>query len=262
MPTQNLHEIRIVSGYKIYHYNEVSSTNDVAKEIAKKTKEPKTVIIAETQTYARGRHRRHWVSPRGGIWLSILLRPRVTPEEATKLTFITATAVAGAIQNTLGLATEVKWPNDVLFNRRKLCGILTEASIKENAVEYVVVGIGINANIDLQSFPNSLQKSVTTLKHELGYEINCETLTNDLIQSFDKRYKRLQKGMWGALLQEWRGLAKFLGGKVVVTSFAETLVGKALDVDADGALIIELQDGVLKKVVAGDVKQVVLSTRG
>jgi BirA family biotin operon repressor/biotin-[acetyl-CoA-carboxylase] ligase len=262
MSTQNLHQIRTFSGYKIYQYNEVSSTNDVAKEIARRTQERKAVITAETQTHARGRHRRHWVSPRGGIWLSVLLRPRVTPEEATKLTFITATAVAGAIQNTLGLATEVKWPNDVLVNRRKLCGILTEASTRENAVEFVVVGVGINANIDLQSFPNSLHESVTTLKHELDHEINCETLANDFIQSFDQRYTRLQRGTWDALLQEWRGLAKFLGGKVVVTSFAETLVGKALDVDADGALIIELQDGMLKRVVAGDVKQVALLTSG
>ena len=262
MPTQSLHEIRTISSYKIHHYGKVSSTNDVAKEIARKTQEPKIVIIAETQTHARGRHRRHWVSPRGGIWLSILLRPRVTPKEATKLTFITATAVAESIQNTLDLATEVKWPNDVLVNRRKLCGILTEASTRENAVEFVVVGIGINANIDLQSLPSDLQKSVTTLKHELAHEINRETLTKDLIQSFDQRYRRLQKGMWGALLQEWRGFAKFLGGKVVVTSFAETIVGKALDVDADGALIIKLQDGALKKVVAGDVSQVALSTFG
>jgi BirA family biotin operon repressor/biotin-[acetyl-CoA-carboxylase] ligase len=262
MPTQHLHEMRRVSGYKVYHYDEVSSTNDVAKEIAKRTRVQKTVIIAETQTHAQGRHRRHWVSPRGGIWLSILLRPRVTPKEATKLTFITATAVAGTIQSTLGLATEVKWPNDVLVDRRKLCGILTQASTRENVVECVVVGIGINANIDLQSFPKTLQKSVTTLKQELGCEINRETLTMNLIQSFDQRYKHLQKGMWSALLQEWRGLAKFLGEKVVVASFAETLVGKALDVDADGALTIRLQNGALKRVVAGDVKLVALSSGG
>ena len=262
MPTQNLYEIRAISGYKVYYYDEVPSTNDVAKEIAKRTREQKAVIIAESQTHARGRNRRHWISPRGGIWLSILLRPKVTPEEATKLTFITATAVAGTLQNTLGLATEVKWPNDVLLNRRKLCGILTEASTRENVAECVIVGIGINANIDLQSFPNNLQDSVTTLKHELGCEINRETLTRNLIQSFDQRYKRLRRGMWNALLQEWKGLAKFLGEKVVVTSFAETLVGKALDVDADGALIIKLQNGALKKVVAADVKPVALSSSG
>jgi BirA family biotin operon repressor/biotin-[acetyl-CoA-carboxylase] ligase len=262
MPTQHHYGIRTISGYKVYYYDEVPSTNDVAKETAERTQEQKAVIIAESQTHARGRHRRHWVSPRGGIWLSILLRPRVTPGEATKLTFITATAVAETLQNTLGLATELKWPNDILVNRRKLCGILTEASTRENVVECVVVGIGINANIDLEFFPNNLQKSVTTLKHELGCEINRETLTRNLIQSFDQRYKHLQKGMWSALLQEWRGLAKFLGGMVVVTSFAETLVGKAFDVDADGALIIKLQNGALKKMVAGDVKLVALSTGG
>jgi BirA family biotin operon repressor/biotin-[acetyl-CoA-carboxylase] ligase len=262
MPTQGLQEIRTFSGYKVYYYDEVPSTNDVAKEIAKRTREQNTVIVAETQTHARGRQGRHWVSPRGGIWLSILPSPRVTPNEATKLTFIAATAVAGTIQSTLGLATEVKWPNDILVNRRKLCGILTEASIRENAVECVVVGIGINANIDLEFFSSDLQKSVTTLKHELGCEIDCETLTMRLIQSFDQQYKRLQKGMWSALLQEWRSLAEFLGEKVVVTSFAETLVGMALDVDADGALIIRLQNGALKRVVAGDVKLVDLLSSG
>ena len=262
MPTFSLPKIGSILDYMTYHYDEVPSTNDVAKELAKRAREQKAIIIADTQTSARGRHGRHWISPTGGVWLSFLLRPQITPEKITRLTFIAATAAARTIQDTLDLAAEVKWPNDVLVNRKKLCGILTEATTRNNTVEYVVVGIGINANMGLQAFPDSLQESVTTLEHELSYETDCEALTRDLTQRFDQRYKRLQKGMWPTLLQEWRSLARFLGETVMVTSYAETLVGKALDLDTEGALMIRLQNGTLKKVVTGDVALVAISPSG
>lgn len=240
-------------GFKIYHYNNVSSTNDIAKEIAKKNNEEKIVILAETQKCGKGRLGRQWISPKGGLWLSIILRPQISPKEALKLTFITSSAVAETIKAMWGLETEVKWPNDVLVNGKKICGILTETSTKENIAEFVVVGVGINANIDLKSFPSNLRDTVTSLKHELGCEIKRNALTKNILQNFEHRYKRLRKGLWSVLLQEWKSLATFFGEQVEVTSFDEVLVGEAWDVDKDGALIIRLEDGVLKKVVIGDV---------
>jgi BirA family biotin operon repressor/biotin-[acetyl-CoA-carboxylase] ligase len=250
----NPHKIQsAVLGYKIYHYDNVPSTNEVAKEIAKKGSEEKIVVLSETQTSGKGRLGRSWISPKGGLWLSIVMRPRISLKEALKLTFITSSAVAKTIQQMFGLKTEVKWPNDVLVKGRKICGILTETSTRESTVEFVVIGVGINANIDLKFFPSSLRGSVTSLKHELGYAVRRKALTNNLLQNFEHRYKRLQQGRWIALLQEWKGMAAFLGEQVKVTSFDGVIVGEAWDVDEDGGLIIRLEDGVLKKVVAGDV---------
>jgi len=242
-----------VLGYKVYYYSSVSSTNDVAKEIAKKGGGEKIVVLAETQTSGKGRLGRSWISPKGGLWLSIVMRPRISPKEALKLTFITSSAVAKTIHQMFGLKTEVKWPNDVLVKDRKICGILTKASTRGSIVEFVVIGVGINANVDLKCFPSGLRGSVTSLKHELGYAVRRKALTNNLLQNFERRYNRLQQGRWSTLLQEWKGMAEFLGEQVEVTSFDEVIVGEAWDVDEAGGLIIRLDDGVLKKVVAGDV---------
>ncbi len=240
-------------GYKIHHYSSVSSTNDTAKEHAKKSDEEKIVILAETQTHGKGRLGRQWISPEGGLWFSIILHPRIRPKEALKLTFIMSLAVAKTIKTLFGLNTEVKWPNDVLVNSRKICGILTETTTKGDAVEFVVVGVGINANVELEFFPSNLQSTVTSLKHELGHKIKLGALTRGILQSFEHRYKRFLAGLWNALLQEWKSMATFLGQRVEVISFDEVLVGEAWDIADDGALIIRLPDGVLKKVVAGDV---------
>lgn len=240
-------------GYKIYRYDNVHSTNSIAKEIAKKTSEERIVVLAETQTCGKGRLGRLWISPKGGVWLSIILRPRITPKEALKLTFVTSSAVAKTINAMFGLKTEVKWPNDVLVNRRKICGILTEACSKENVVKFAVVGVGINANIDLEPFPLNLRDAVTSLKHELGYKIKLRALTRNFLQNFEHRYKRLQRGLWSALLQEWKSMATFLGEQIQVTSFDGVFVGEAWDIDEDGAFIIRLKNGALKKIVTGDV---------
>ncbi len=249
-PTRTQHT---TLGYKIHHFEEVPSTNDVAKEIARTSSEERIVVLAETQTKGKGRMGRQWFSPKGGVWLSIILRPRISPKEALKLTFITSLAVAKTIQKTFGLKTEVKWPNDVLVNGRKVCGILTEASTRGNIVDYAVVGVGINANIDLASLPSNLQDTATSLKHELSHEVRRKALIKNLLQNLEHNYKRLQRGMWNAMLQEWKSHATFLGEQVEVASFGEVFVGEALDVDEDGALIVRLEDGVLKRVVAGDV---------
>ncbi|NIO36689.1 biotin--[acetyl-CoA-carboxylase] ligase, partial [Candidatus Bathyarchaeota archaeon] len=157
-----------VSGYKVYIYKSLSSTNKIAKEVAEKTDEEKIVILAETQTMGRGRLGRQWISPKGGLWLSVILRPQTSPKEALRLTFIMSSAVAKTIKTLFNLETSVKWPNDVLVNGKKISGILTEINTRESLVTFVIVGVGINVNIDLESFPSSLRATVTSLKHELG----------------------------------------------------------------------------------------------
>jgi BirA family biotin operon repressor/biotin-[acetyl-CoA-carboxylase] ligase len=174
--------------------------------------------------------------------------------EASKITFIAASAVVETIQQLYALDPVVKWPNDVLINGQKICGILAEANTEAGVVQFVIVGVGINVNIDLTSFPPTLQGKVTTLQHELGHAVERQMLTRTLLQHFDRRYTRLKQGEWRALLQEWKRTAAFLHKPVRVTSFDETFLGEAVDVDLDGALLVRLDTGVLKQVLAGDME--------
>ncbi|UCE95126.1 MAG: biotin--[acetyl-CoA-carboxylase] ligase [Candidatus Bathyarchaeota archaeon] len=258
MSPQNLLEPKKIEntslGYRIFCYDSLPSTNDWAKRVAQRSKEERIVILAETQTSGKGRLKRYWVSPKGGVWLSIILRPKMPPQGVLKLTFIASLAVANTINEMFHLKTEVKWPNDVLVNGKKVCGILTEANIRKNAVEFVVLGVGINANIKLESFPCDLQNTATSLKHELCNTIDLRPFIKKFLRYFDRYYKRLQQGLWRMLLQEWKCLASFLGKQVEINIDSAILVGKAWDITEDCALILRLDDGILKKILTGDVK--------
>jgi len=240
-------------GQKIHHYSIVNSTNTTAKEFAIKGAKEGTVIIAETQRKGKGRLGRRWESPKGGIWLSLILRPKTNPSKIPLLTFTSSLAVAKAIQEMCGLKVEVKWPNDILIGNKKVCGILTEANVKGNTVNFVVVGIGINANVDLDSFSPLLRNSATSLKMEMHENIDREKLLQLLFQKLEYYYGLFQQERYEALLAEWKKLAKFLGKPVEIVSFDEKFCGKAVDVDENGALIIQLENGVLRKIVSGDV---------
>ena len=240
-------------GREIHHFAEVSSTNDVAKELATNGAEEGTVVISETQTLGRGRLGREWASPEGGIWFSIILRPEVEPKDASKLTFVGAVAVARVIREMFNLRAEVKWPNDVLIGGKKVCGILTETSTKGDALNFVVVGVGINANASLNSFPESLRNSLTSLKEELKEEIERERFLRALLEELEHYYTMFMRKNFDLILEEWRNLAGFLGQYVEVLSFDEKITGRAVDVDQNGALIIKLRNGTVKKVMSGDV---------
>jgi len=240
-------------GQKIHYFSKVTSTNDIAKKLAVKEAKEGTVVIAEVQSRGKGRLGRKWVSPKGGIWFSVILRPKVSPQEALKLTFMTAAAVAKAIKKMFVLNAEVKWPNDVLLDGKKVCGILTEMSTRDDAVDFVVVGIGINANVNVDLFPEDLRSAVTSLKEEMAEEVELERFLRVLLEELEHHYKVFIRKEFDLILEEWRSLTKLLGAYVEVVSFEEKFEGWAIDVDSSGALIIRLRDGTLKKVISGDV---------
>ncbi|MFQ5758397.1 MAG: biotin--[acetyl-CoA-carboxylase] ligase [Candidatus Bathyarchaeia archaeon] len=240
-------------GHEIHHFAELTSTNDVAKELAAKGAEEGTVVISETQTLGRGRLGREWASPEGGIWFSIILRPEVDSKGASKLTFVAAVAVARVIREIFDLEAELKWPNDVLIGGKKVCGILTEASMKGDVVDFVVVGVGINANVSLDSFPESLRASLTSLKEEMKKEIEREEFLRALLEELEQYYTMFVREKFDLILEEWRNLAGFLGRYVEVVSFDEKIRGRAVDVDRDGALMIKLIFCSLKNVLSGFV---------
>ena len=240
-------------GREIHNFEKLSSTNTTAKEQAEKGAKEGTTIIAETQTSGKGRMNRPWVSPRGGVWLSIILRPHIDTEDASKITLTTAVAVTGILRRLYNVTAEIKWPNDVLIDNKKVCGILTEARLRGKTVNFVVVGIGINANFSIQALPEELRASATTLKEVLGKSVDREKLVAALLKEFEDCYKAFKNEESGKMLEEWRGMAGFLGKEVEITSFEEKVRGVAVDIDENGALIIKLKNGERRKVLSGDV---------
>jgi len=241
-------------GRSIFFRREVGSANDWAKELARMGAEEGTVAIAETQTAGRGRLGRKWISPRGGLWFSVVLRPKTSPSEAVGLVFVAGLVVAEVLQEKFGLKVETKWPNDVLVKGKKVCGILAEMNTKGRTVNFVVLGFGLNANFLVeQVFPKSLKKAATSLEKELGRKVQLEELFKAMLEKLESKYDQCGERGLAFLLVEWRKYAAFLGRKVEVRSGSEKLHGVALDVDDDGALVLRLEDGATKCLLAGDV---------
>jgi len=240
-------------GQRTHFFTEVTSTNNVAKELATLGAKEGTIIVAETQTAGRGRLGRNWLSPKGGIWFSIILRPIVEAREAFKITFLTAVAVARTIRKMFKLKAEIEWPNDVLIKGKKVCGILTETSVRGETVDSVIVGVGINANVDINSFPSDLKKTVTTLVAEIKREVDQENFLQVLLAELEVYYKMFKENKFNSILDEWKQLNRLFGANVEVVSFNEKVRGRAVNVDQNGALIVRLADGTVRKVFSGDV---------
>jgi len=242
-----------VVGHPLVYFRELTSTNQMAKLFAENGLREGTVVIAERQTEGRGRLDREWVSPPEGLWFSTVLRPRVHARHLPKLTLLASVAVAKTVRRLYGLMAEIKWPNDVLVNGKKVCGILTEAETKGESTEFAVVGIGVNANFDLSALPKSLESSSTTLKHELKREIRREVLLSSLLEEMESVYELFSRERFDQILDEWRNLAGMLGASVEIKVDEEDVQGQAVDIDQDGALILRLEDGVTRTVAFGDL---------
>jgi len=238
---------------KTHYFTEVTSTNDVAKELVASGAEEGIVVIAEVQTCGRGRLGRGWLSPKGGIWFSVVLRPKVKAKDVFKITFLTAVAVAKTIRKTFKLNAEIEWPNDVLINGKKVCGILTETSIRGEAIDSVIVGVGINANVDINFFPKHLRKTVTTLAAEVKREVDREKFMHVLLEELEAYYKMFKENNFDSILGEWKQLNRLFGSNVEVVNLNEKIRGEAVNVDQNGALVIRLADGTTKKIFSGNV---------
>ncbi len=239
-----------VIGKEILYFKETESTNITARDMAGSVDEG-TVVIAESQTGGRGRLGRKWISPEGGIWLSIILKPRIQPVYAPRITILAGVSVARTIRS-LGLPAKIKWPNDVLINGKKVCGVLTEIEAEMDMIDFCVVGIGVDANVDTESFPEEFRESSTSLKKELGHEINRVEFVRQLLSEFEAIYLRFQKEDFLSIIEEWRSMSATIGEWVKITTQTRTVYGEVIGVDNEGALILETSDGKLEKIVAGN----------
>ena len=239
-------------GHDIHYFSEVDSTNDVAKYLAEEGASEGTMVVAEIQNRGRGRRGKTWISPPGGVWMSIILRPDIPPSQAPQLTLVTGVAVAKTLKEELSLDVGIKWPNDILIGNKKVCGILTEVNATMDKVNYLVVGIGIDMNVDVPVFPSSLQKGATSLKNELDTEINGAMLVQKFLLNFEDIYNKFNAGKFPEILNEWRSLSTTIGNNVEVRTRGKTVRGEAVGINKDGILILELEDGSLRKMISGE----------
>jgi BirA family biotin operon repressor/biotin-[acetyl-CoA-carboxylase] ligase len=239
-------------GHDIHYFKEVDSTNDVAKYLAEEGAIEGTIVVAEIQNRGKGRRGKTWISPPGGVWMSIILRPDIPPFNAPQLTLVTGVAVAETLKKECELDVGIKWPNDILIGNKKVCGILTEVNASIEKVNYVVVGIGIDMNVDVPLFPPDLQKGATSLKNELNTEINGALLVQKFLLEFENIYNKFKEGKFPEILNEWRSLSKTIGNNVEVRTRGKTVRGEAVGINKEGILIIELEDGSLRKMISGE----------
>ncbi len=239
-------------GRKIELLAETESTNILAMEAAARGAPEGTVIVAETQTAGKGRLGRQWVSPRGNIYMSIILRPPFPPHKAPLVTLMAAVAAASAIRKYTGLRAEIKWPNDIFIGDKKLGGILTEMSAEPDRVRHIVLGIGINVNMDMSFLPQDVAEAATSLMKEKSERIDRTGLLIELLRELDKWYDVLLKKE-ALVLDEWNGMNMTIGRRVVAAGLSEKIEGVAHGIDHEGKLIIRLDDGSLRTVAAGDV---------
>ena len=236
----------------VHHFDEVASTNDLAKELAAKGAPEGTLVVAEAQTGGRGRLGRQWDSPPGtGLYVSLLLRPPLPPTEMPQITLTTAVAVARALKRVTGAAPGIKWPNDLLLAGRKLGGILTEMETESEQIRHVVVGLGLNVNNP--AFPEELEPIATSLVLATGRRHSRLEILQAWLEEFEELYGRFLAREFAGILDEWRSLTVTLGHRVTVRQGPVTICGQAVEVAPDGALLVETDAGEVVRVTSGEL---------
>lgn len=241
-------------GHSVQVFSELSSTNDLAKKQAGEGAPEGTIILAEKQVQGRGRMGRPWESPaKSGLWLSIVLRPDIKPYLASQLIFVVAVGVCKALRSFTELDVKIKWPNDLLINGKKICGILTEMSAEIDMLNYIVIGIGLNVNQQQSDFSPELTATATSLKLATGVSYRRVEILPEILLQLEQAYQQYLKEGFIATLNEWKALNCTLGRDVKVLTREETFYGVAEDLSQDGSLLVRREDGQLQTVIVGDV---------
>jgi len=240
-------------GNKIYFYDEIDSTNNEAKKKAEDGAKQGTLVIAECQNGGRGRRGKKWISPSGsGIWMSFVLKPTIHPYGASMITLVAALSVVSALKNIKGLECNIKWPNDIVANGKKICGILTEMSSELDAVNYVIIGIGININST--EFDEEISDIASSVFLETGLTIKRSQVVADFAKYFEKYYSIfMQTQDMRGLIDEYNGLLVNVGREVKINNINSQFIGNAIGINDKGELLVKKQDGSVEKVIAGEV---------
>jgi BirA family biotin operon repressor/biotin-[acetyl-CoA-carboxylase] ligase len=242
-----------IIGAEILVFQETESTNAIAERMALNGAREGLVIFAESQTKGRGRMGRKWISPKGkGLWFSVMLRPQFPPTAVTRLTILTAVAVAQAIRETTGLDARIKWPNDILVNGKKVAGILTEMLSEAHTIRHAIIGIGVDVRCAPQDFPPEVRAIATSLEHEANTTLSRPELAARILSLMDLYYATAH-GHFEEIVDEWAGLCSSLGKRVNVAIGTRRIEGTAQALDGDGALLVRCDNGNVEKIVGGDL---------
>ncbi|NLU49094.1 MAG: biotin--[acetyl-CoA-carboxylase] ligase [Syntrophomonadaceae bacterium] len=243
-----------LEGRTIYYYRELLSTNTTARLLAESGVPDGTVVVSDSQQAGRGRMNRQWVCPPGkGILMSMILRPMISPGSAFNLTLVVSAAVAEAITDITGCGAGIKWPNDVLVNGKKVCGILAESKLLRNVCEYVIIGIGINVNQEKSELPAECRETTTSLRIELGQSVARLPVLRCLLRTWDRHYREFLRGGPNYAREKWLQNSVTLGRRVTITGAGGSTTGIAVDINEKGGLVVQLDNGDIQQFMAEDV---------
>lgn len=245
-------ELKTVSlGRQLWLYEELASTNDLGKDLVRQGGVHGTVILAKHQTTGHGRLQRVWESPTGGLWMSVLLKPKLNLADAAKLTLSTGVALARAFKVLYGFEAGIKWPNDLVYQGEKIAGILGEVVGEWNTVQTLILGIGVNANFRRQDLSPELP--ATTLREILGHEVNLNQLAAAILLEMEREVLALEQGDVQGLRERWTSYAVGLGCRVFVERAGEIFTGVFQGIQENGELILD-QEGKKLSFSSGEVK--------
>lgn len=241
-------------GRNIIYFNSLESTNAEAKKIAAKDAVHGTVVISEEQTNGKGRRGRSFISPRGkGIWMSIIMKPNIDPMKVALLTQIAAAAVNLALED-MGIESLIKWPNDIIINNKKVCGILTEMSCELTMVNYVVLGIGINVNVESHDFDEEIRKVATSLKIEMGETVDRKVLLAGILNNLEVLYKNyVDRDDIKKPISICREKSILIGREIRVIKKGIAIKARALELKQDGSLVVQYEDKKCEALISGEV---------
>ncbi len=244
-----------IVGREMVYFADTDSTNDRAHALAKDGAVEGTVVIAEAQQAGKGRLGRRWMSPAGvNLYASVILRPPIAPRHAPQLTFLSAAAVAWTIAEITGLSPTVKWPNDVLLDGRKVAGLLNELDAETERIRYLILGVGVNINMQAEQFPDDLRYPASSLAMASGGKVSRLRFTRTLLEQLDCLYSQYQREGFEPIMQAWQEYFVLTGQPVEVDCQGRLLRGQVVGLDEDGALLLKLADGRQERVLAGDVR--------
>ncbi len=239
----------------LHSFVEVSSTNDIAKELAAKGAHEGVVVLAEKQSSGRGRYDRDWFSPEGGLWLTIILRPKIMVDEAYKLTFMAGVAVANVLRK-YGISPLIKWPNDVYVDGKKISGILTEVYSKKDHVDFALIGIGINVNNAISELVEKNGFTAVSLRECLNKKIDFDKFLGSFLSEFEERYVEFSCVGFEPILEKWKNDNLVLNRFIEVYELGVRFSGVAIGIDSYGALRVRLENNEVKTIVSGDLRLV------
>lgn len=240
-------------GRNLFHFNSIDSTNTKAKELAKNNCPDGTLIVAEEQISGSGRFKRAWISPKGGIWFSLILKPNIPTSEAPKITQIAAASIYRTLKE-LNIDSEIKWPNDIHLKGKKLCGILGEMNCDMDSINYLVIGIGMNINLDINLFDKEVQQTATSLKSEYNKDFDRNDILAKFLNNFEIEYDKFSNSLdMKETIQICRENSNIWGKKAKLMTYNKEELVTCISLSDTGNLIVHDSNGLEKVVMSGEI---------